>query len=53
MNEEKKPVGEEAGNQEEANNGILFDEKTLENVKEQAREAVLEDSKLTAEQRAT
>ena len=53
MNEEKKPVGEEAGEKEEANNGITFDEKTLEKVKEQAREAVLEDSKLTAEQRAT
>ena len=53
MNKEKKPVGEEAGEKEEANNGITFDEKTLEKVKEQAREAVLEDSKLTAEQRAT
>lgn len=33
--------------------GITFDKETIEKVKEQARETVLEEHKLTAEQRAT
>ena len=58
MLEEKQQEALEAKQQDESvesekPQGITFDKDTMEKVKEQAKEAVLEEHKLTEEQRAT